>query len=86
MKLRDLPGLLKETALAWYEDNTLRLGAALAYYTVFSLSPLLVIAVAIAGAVFGRQAAEGRIAAEYPREGLTAEKLVRAAAGIREQA
>lgn len=45
-----------------------RLGAALAYYTFFSLSPLLVVVVAIAGLVFGRAAAEGRLVSEI--EGL----------------
>jgi membrane protein len=38
-----------------------RLGAALSYYTSFSLSPLLVVVVAIAGVVFGREAAEGQL-------------------------
>ena len=37
------------------------MGAALAYYTVFSMAPLLLVAIAIAGLVFGRQAAEGQI-------------------------
>ncbi|MCU7491730.1 MAG: YihY/virulence factor BrkB family protein [Ignavibacteria bacterium] len=45
-----------------YSDNkTPKLGAALAYYTVFSLAPLLVIAIAVAGLVFGPDAAAGRI-------------------------
>jgi len=54
MKLRELPALFKEAAFAWFDDNAPRLGAALAYYTIFALAPLLVIAVAIAGAVFGK--------------------------------
>jgi len=41
-----------------------RLGAALAYYTVFSLAPLLVIAIGIAGLIFGREAAQGQITAQ----------------------
>src|SRR4051812_33272530 len=40
------------------------MGAAIAYYTVFSLAPLLVIVIAVAGAVFGREAVQGQIAAE----------------------
>ncbi|HEX2867898.1 MAG TPA: YihY/virulence factor BrkB family protein [Ignavibacteriales bacterium] len=45
-----------------YSDNKApKLGAALAYYTVFSLAPLLVIAIAVAGLVFGPDAAAGRI-------------------------
>ncbi len=48
--------LFKATFLKWQEDKAPRLGAALAYYTVFSLAPLLIIAIAMAGLVFGQQA------------------------------
>ena len=51
--------LLKSVFVEWWEDNAPRLGAALAFYTLFSLSPLLIIAVAIAGLIFGREAAQG---------------------------
>jgi membrane protein len=53
--------LLKETFKEWQEDKVSRLAAALAYYTVFSLAPLLIIAIAVAGAVFGEEAARGEI-------------------------
>lgn len=53
--------LLKATASGWNEHNAPRLGAALAYYTVLSMAPLLVLAVAIAGFFFGEQAARGEI-------------------------
>jgi membrane protein len=53
--------LLTETFSRWLEDRAPRLGAALAYYTVFSLAPLLIIVIAIAGLAFGEAAAEGRI-------------------------
>ena len=53
--------LLKTTATRWMDHNTPRLGAALAYYTVLSMAPLLVVAVAIAGLIFGDQAARGEI-------------------------
>lgn len=43
------------------EDQAPTLGAALAYYTVFSLAPLLIIAIAIAGLVLGQEAAQGQI-------------------------
>jgi membrane protein len=43
------------------EDKAPRLGAALAYYTIFSIAPLLIIAIAVAGLVFGPQAAQGSI-------------------------
>ena len=53
--------LLKDTAAEWSRDEVPRLGAALAYYATFSLAPLLIIAVAISGLVFGREAAAGQI-------------------------
>ncbi len=60
--------VIKEAAVKWDSDNCMRLGAALSYYTIFSLSPLLVVALGIAGLVFGREAAEGQFA--YQAEGL----------------
>jgi membrane protein len=48
----------------WSDDNALTLGAALAYYTIFSIAPLLVLAIAVAGLVFGRAAAQGEIVAQ----------------------
>src|SRR5580693_4563839 len=53
--------LIKSTAQNWVDHKDARQGAALAYYSVFSLGPVLVIAVAIAGLVFGREAARGGI-------------------------
>jgi len=56
--------LVKESFQEWIKDKCPRMGAALAYYTAFSLAPLLVIAIAIAGMIFGQQAAEGGLAEE----------------------
>ena len=53
--------LLREVYAEWQKDNALSLGAALAYYTIFSMAPLLVLVIAIAGLVFGAAAAEGQI-------------------------
>ena len=53
--------LVKEAFQEWQQDKASLLAAALAYYTVFSITPLLVIAIAIAGAVFGQEAARGEI-------------------------
>jgi membrane protein len=61
MKPTEIFAILKEAASDWMEDQAPTLGAALAYYTVFSLAPLLIIAIAIAGLVFGREAAQGQI-------------------------
>ena len=44
--------LLKRTAVKWLNDNAPQLGAALAYYTVFSLAPLVLLLLAIIGVVF----------------------------------
>ena len=57
--------LLLEAFREWRRDNALELGAALAYYTVFSLAPLLVIVIAIAGLAFGREAAQGEIFSQF---------------------
>ena len=53
--------LIYEAYVEWSHDRAARIGAALAYYALFSLAPLLVIMITIAGAVYGEAAAEGRI-------------------------
>lgn len=64
--------LVKDAAGEWSEDRAPRLGAALAYYTVFSLVPLLMVVIAIAGFVFGEEAARGEILRQV--SGLVGEK------------
>ena len=59
--LRALASLLRAAAVAWVDDRAPSMGAALAYYTLFSLAPLLLIAISVAGAVFGLEAARGEI-------------------------
>jgi membrane protein len=54
-------GILKQTVKEFSEDKVPRLGAALAYYTIFSIAPLLLISIAIAGLAFGEEAAQGKI-------------------------
>jgi membrane protein len=61
--------VLNEAAFKWVEDRGQRLGAALAFYSVLSLAPLLVVVMAAAGAVFGEKAASGEIVSQI--EGLT---------------
>jgi len=56
--------VLRSTVEGFIADEALTRGAAIAYYTAFSLAPLLVIATAIAGAVFGEEAARGAVAAQ----------------------
>ena len=53
--------VLRQAASEWNADKAPRLGAALAFYTVFSIAPLLVIAIAVAGFVFGKEAVEGQL-------------------------
>ena len=61
MRLKDLFGVVKEAALSWYDDRTFELGAALAYYAVFSIAPLVIIAIDIAGLLFGEEQARAHL-------------------------
>lgn len=47
--------VLRDSALKWWADNALRLGASLSFYTAFALSPILIIVIFIAGFVFGEE-------------------------------
>jgi membrane protein len=53
--------LIKETFSEWFADKAPRLGAALSYYTVFALAPVLLVVIAVAGLVLGPEAAQGKI-------------------------
>ena len=61
MTVRTFLGLFREAYKIWLEDRAQRLGAALAYYAMFSIAPLLVIVIAIAGLVFDEQTARSQI-------------------------
>src|SRR6202008_615894 len=56
--------LVKAAASSWVDDYAPSMGAALAYYTLFSIAPLLIIAIAVAGLIFGQEAARGEIVAQ----------------------
>jgi len=56
--------IVREAGSDWVRDNAQRLGAALAFYSVLSLAPLLVIVLAVSGAIFGEQAARGEIVSQ----------------------
>ncbi len=60
-RLAAISGLLKAAAVDWVRDYAQSMGAALAFYTMFSIAPLLLIVIAIAGMVFGDEAARGEI-------------------------
>jgi membrane protein len=53
--------MLKQTYAEWSDDDAAQLAASLAYYTIFSLAPLLIVAIALAGLVFGRDAVQGEL-------------------------
>ncbi|HEX2554442.1 MAG TPA: YihY/virulence factor BrkB family protein [Microvirga sp.] len=56
--------LLKTAAIGWWNDRAMSLGAAIAFFTTFSLAPMLLAAIAVAGLAFGREAAQGALVAE----------------------
>jgi membrane protein len=57
--------LLRQAGFAWFADKAPRFGAALAFYTLFSLAPVLIVAVSVAGIVFGEQAAQVEIVRQF---------------------
>ncbi len=59
--------LLKNTAIEWWNDNTFRLAASLAFYTIFSVAPVLLIAVGAASLFFARATAVDRVVQEMQR-------------------
>jgi membrane protein len=64
MRARDFASVVRESAGAWMEDNALRLSASLAFYSVFSLAPLLVISVSIGALIFNEQTVRDQVAAQ----------------------
>ena len=57
--------LFKQAALAWIKDGAASMGAALAFYSAFSLAPLLLIVIAIAGFVYGADAARKAVVKQF---------------------
>ena len=57
--------MLKDTVLSFIDDEVLSRGAAIAFYTVTSIAPVLLIVIAIAGLVFGRDAAQNAISGQF---------------------
>ncbi|MBK5291469.1 MAG: YihY/virulence factor BrkB family protein [Acidobacteriia bacterium] len=60
-RFADAKTLLGDALQAWYQHNAPRLGASLAFYTILSLAPLLIVVIAVASLISGRQAAESQI-------------------------
>jgi membrane protein len=82
--LRTIYILFERAFAEWRHDKASRLGAALAYYALFSLSPSLIIVIAVAGLLFGREAAEGRILAQI--QGIVGPDVAGAIRGMLESA
>src|SRR3569833_3462688 len=85
MNVKQAWRLPKQSIGSWSEDYAPRMGAALSYYTLFSIAPLLIIVIAVAGLFFGADAVRGVIFAQLQAlmgtEGAEAIREMLAAAG-----
>jgi uncharacterized BrkB/YihY/UPF0761 family membrane protein len=61
LSLKGLWLLTRDALYQWFDDNPFQMGAAPAYYTLFSMAPLLLIAIAVAGLAFEREASQNQI-------------------------
>ncbi len=82
--LKALPRVFRQASSEWINDNAQRLGASVAFYTLLSLAPVIVIAVAVAAVVYGQEAAQGRLASEIqgmagPDVARTIQEIIRGA-------
>lgn len=82
MTLKQISTLIKVTIKSWSDDYAPSMGAALSYYTLFSVAPLLLIVIAIAGMVFGAEAARGEIFLQL--QGLLGQPSAQAIQGVLE--
>lgn len=81
---KELWQLVRDSVSAWIDDFAPSMGAAISYYTVFSIAPLLLIVIAVAGLVLGREAASGQIFAQL--QGLLGDDGATAIQGMVESA
>ena len=84
MKARELWYIFKCALTGWWNDNVPRLGASLAYYTLFAMAPILVISIAIAGFFFGAEAVRGEVVTQM--RGLVGETGAQAVQSMLENA
>jgi membrane protein len=82
MTVKNIWILIKAAASSWADDYAQSMGAALAYYTLFSIAPLLLIVISIAGLIFGVDAARGEIVGQL--EGLMGQQGAQAVQGLLE--
>ena len=84
--LQSWVGVCKKAVYSWLDDRAATMGASIAYYTVFSLAPMLVLVIAIAGLAFGQKAAEGALFGELaelvgPESAAAVQAMLRSASG-----
>jgi membrane protein len=79
-KQRSVWQFFKDVVSQWIEDQPFQLASSLSYYALFSLAPLLIIAISVAGLAFGREAAENRIVETL--QGLVGEESAQAIQGM----
>jgi membrane protein len=84
MKPSDAVRLTREAVKAWIDDRAPSMGAALSYYTVFSIAPLLLIVIAVVGLALGNDAAEQAVVGQL--QALLGEQIGVAVAGMLEHA
>jgi membrane protein len=82
MTLKNIWILIKAAASSWVDDYAQSMGAALAYYTMFSIAPLLLIVISVAGLIFGVEAARGEIVGQL--QGLMGQQGAEAVQGLLE--
>lgn len=73
--LNALPRIIRQSSGEWINDNVPRLGAAVAFYALLSLAPIVVMAVALAALVYGQDAAQGRLALQI--DGIAGSEVAR---------
>lgn len=78
--MRAVWALFRDAFYEWSDDNAPRLGAALSYYTVFSVAPLLILSIAVVGLVFGEEAARGQVMEQI--RGLVGDQVASAVQGM----
>ena len=82
MNIKQILALVKAAFSSWVDDYAQSMGAALAYYTMFSIAPLLLIVISIAGLIFGAEAARGEIIGQL--QSLMGEQGAKAVQGLLE--
>jgi membrane protein len=86
-RLRVIREIFRETLSRWIQDNAPHLAAAIAFYTVFSIAPIIILIISVTGLVFGEHAARGEIVNQIqnwtgPNGALLIQTIIRNASGL----